>query len=490
MNRSTSSRLAVGLVVALASFSGVAGAEDLDRLEQRAQDLIRQLETELDAVRAERARVERERKALEAERATLEAEKKGVAPGAPAAAAAGPEPAPTETSRKVDILTEEVEQLKENLNLPPTRELKSKYGLGPAASKVYDVKRGLSLGGYGEGFFSFKTQEGESRADALRFVLYTGYKFTDRILLNTELEFEHATTSSTASSSGGSVSLEFGYLDFLGWDWLNARAGLVLVPMGFLNELHEPTTFFGNNRPELERRVIPTTWRELGTGVFGNVFHPDLSYRAYVITSLDAEGFTSEGVRGGRQQGNRALAEDIAGTARLDYMPHQVPGLLLGASAFGGDTGQNQEFAGERIDVPVTLYEVHGQYRGYGLELRGIGAWGDIGDAATLSRALDQTIASEIEGWYLEAGYDVMPWILPDYPNQYAAPFVRYSEVDTQARVPAGFVADLAQNQDIFTVGLSYKPIPQVVLKLDYRAFWVEEGERPDEINVGLGFIF
>jgi hypothetical protein len=84
-----------------------------------------------------------------------------------------------------------------------------------------------------------------------------------------------------------------------------------------------------------------------------------------------------------------------------------------------------------------------------------------------------------------------MPWILPDYPNQYAAPFVRYSQVDTQKRVPTGFVADLAQNQDIFTVGLSYKPIPQVVLKLDYRAFWVEgNGERPDEVNVGLGFIF
>ena len=228
----------------------------------------------------------------------------------------------------MDILTDEVAQLKENLFLPERAELKSFYGLGPAASKVYQVKRGLSLGGYGEGHFSKMlpdTEGNQDRADALRFVLYTGYKFSDRIILNTELEVEHATTEATVTSSGGEVSLEFGYLDFLGWKYLNARAGLVLMPLGFLNEIHEPVTYFGNFRPEVERVIIPTTWSDLGTGIFGQLWHPDLQYRTYITTSLNAEGFEPSGIREGRQKGNEALAEDLG----LD----RAPRLLAPSSA-------------------------------------------------------------------------------------------------------------------------------------------------------------
>lgn len=485
---------AAAMLLALVASS--AAAEDLDAMQRRAAQLIQELEGELQAVRSERRALQREREALQTgpgkgKRAAAAPAPTPAAP--PAATAKAPPPAAeTDTARKVDVLTEEVAQLKENIFLPENKELKSFYGLGPAASKVYQVKRGLSLGGYGEGFYSkvLPDSEGNDNADALRFVLYTGYKFTDRIIMNTEVEFEHATTNATVSSSGGSVSLEFGYLDFLGWDWLNLRAGLVLMPLGFINEIHEPVYFFGNFRPEVERVIIPTTWRELGTGIFGNLWHPDLEYRTYVSTSLNAEGFGPSGIRGGRQSGNRAIAEDLAWSARLDYTPNQVPGLLFGMSTFMGDTSQDEQFAGQNVSGFLRLSDVHLQYNWYGLWLRGLYAFGSLGDAEQISRQLKEPIGSQLYGYYIEAAYDFMPIFFPDLPTQSLQPFFRYERYNPQDRVPAGFRPDESQDTQLFTAGISYKPHPQVVLKLDYRNFTLAEGEKPADVNVGVGFVF
>ena len=145
---------------------------------------------------------------------------------------------------------DEVERLKSSLDAAGDKEYKSFYGLGPAASKVYQLDRGLSIGGYGE-FHYQQARERPTRQhdqfDLERFVLYAGYKFNDRILLNSEIEFEHALIGEdTVAAESGAVEVEFAYLDFLLWQQLNVRAGLVLVPMGFLNEMHEPPFYFGN----------------------------------------------------------------------------------------------------------------------------------------------------------------------------------------------------------------------------------------------------
>ena len=104
--------------------------------------------------------------------------------------------------------------------------------------------------------------------DALRTVLYVGNRFSDDWLLNTELEFEHGTTdaSSGTTDGEGSVSVEFAYLEHLVNENHAVRGGLLLVPMGLVNELHEPTVFLGARRPEVERLILPTTWRENGLG--------------------------------------------------------------------------------------------------------------------------------------------------------------------------------------------------------------------------------
>lgn len=472
MHQSVAARpTAVLLAIVVLLAAPAARADRLEELERRAADLVEKLETELEAVRRERAALAEERAALRAK-----------APEGEAAAA------PSETERKVDILASEVEQLKENLVVPPTAEYKARYGVGPAASKVYSVARGLSVGGYGElvyGNTVSDTRGTHDRADAQRFVLYTGYKFSDWIVLNTELEFEHATTESTVSSDAGEVSLELAYLDFLGSDALNARLGLVLVPLGFLNEIHEPVFFHGVNRPEVERRIIPTTWSEIGAGLFGR--RGDFEYRGYLLTSLDARGFEREGIREGRQHGNRALADSPAGAVRLDWTPHRVPGLLAGASVFAGDTAQGQ-FG--HADGRLVLWDAHVQYRRRGLELRGLAAFGHLDDAKAISAGNGETIANQFEGHYLEVAYDVMPLLFPDLETQYLAPFFRYEHLDPQAHVPAGLRRDRTQDTDVYTLGVTYKPHPQVVLKLDYRNFDVARGAHADDVNLGAGFVF
>ncbi len=389
--------------------------------------------------------------------------------------------------RKTDILSEEVEKLRTNLAIPEEAKYKSMYGLGPAASKVYSVGKGLSLGGYGEanyrGVVSEKGDEHNS-ADFYRLVLYAGYKFTDNILFNSEIEFEHGTTDKE-----GQVSVEFAALDFFFNPMINARAGMILMPMGFINQIHEPPFYFGNNRPQVERSIIPSTWSELGAGLFGQLT-PELSYTTYVTTGLDATGFTGKGIRDGRQLGSEAHAESFGYVARLDYTPENIPGLSIGGSAYVGEAGQGKLYAGQKINAFTQLYEGHLQWKYRGLELRALGSWGHIGDAELISQQNNETIGSQNYGWYTEIGYDVLPLLFKD-TSQYLAPFFRYEHFDTMAKTPTGRADDLSKDKQIYQVGLQYKPIPNVVIKADYRNITNKAGTKePDDFNLGVGFIF
>ena len=398
--------------------------------------------------------------------------------------------------RKTDVLSQEVEKLRTNLSIPEEAKYKSMYGLGPAASKIYQVGRGLSIGGYGEANYSAKVSEkgdNVNDADLERFVLYAGYKFTDSILFNSEIEFEHASTGE-GDEEKGEVSIEFAALDFFIDPIANIRAGLVLMPVGFINQIHEPPFFFGNNRPEVERRIIPSTWREMGIGLFGAIT-PELTYTTYLVSGLNAEEFASDGIREGRGGGSQAKAEDFGYVARMDYAPQAVPGFSVGGSAYVGNAGQNETFAGRKANVFTQLYEGHAQWKYRGLEWRALGSWGHVNNADLLSaqRTLDgkdnAVVGAENYGWYTEVGYDILPLIFSD-TSQYLAPFFRYEQFDTIAEAPTNFVDDENMNRHIYQFGLQYKPIPNVVIKADYRNIHAKKGSVPDDFNLGVGFIF
>jgi hypothetical protein len=353
-----------------------------------------------------------------------------------------------EMKRPIEVLTQEIEKLK--------------VAEKPAAAQA---NSGVSFGGYGE-FRYENPQNGLPSADVARAVLYTGYKFNDRVLFNSELEVEHATTE-----IGGAVSVEFAYLDYRLRPSANIRAGLVLIPMGIINEQHEPTTYFGVRRPEVEDRILPTTWSELGAGVFGDA--GSLTYRGYVVTGLNSTRFTAEdALHEGKQAGSEAAAKDLAVTGRLDW--HPIEGTLIGASLYTGGSGQGAGFRGR-----VTLADVHADAKVRGISLRGVLAKGRIGDAAAISAQNGQTIGSSIGGWYIEGGY-----ALP------VSPFIRYERLDTQKRVPLGFERDPHNDRRITTIGFSFKPIAQTVIKADWQKIRTGARTNDNHFNIGLGYIF
>ncbi len=397
--------------------------------------------------------------------------------------------------RKLDVLASELDRVRTQVAVPEEPELKSVYGFGPAASKIYGIERGLSIGGYGEGLYThlFDDDPGtaQDRADFLRLVLYFGYKFTDRIVFNSEIEFEHATTSNVNNGAGsGSASVELASLDFFFKPWLNFRAGLLLAPIGFINEIHEPPFFYGVKRPEVETRIIPTTWRENGAGIFGQLFDDQVQYRAYVMNNFNASRFTDAGIRGGRQKGNRALAEDFGLAVRVDWTPDMVPGLLLGGSGYWGDTGN--DFVGE-VDAQLIMFDARAQYQRGPFHARALFAYTHLSDArelnTTLGRPVGAPIAELMLGGYAEVAYDVWPMLTGD-EGKALEPFFRMEYVDTQAEIPEGFTANERNQYLVFTPGVNFYPHPNVVLKFEYRNLSPQSGNRPDELSVGIGFAF
>jgi hypothetical protein len=236
-------------------------------------------------------------------------------------------------------------------------------------------------------------------------------------------------------------------------------------------------------------------------GLFGNIT-PELQYRMYAYDGFNAVGFRPNGLRGGRQSGTRALANDFAFIGRLDYEP--LESLLVGTSVYAGNSGQGQTIATEESAVripatPTTIWEGHGQYRYRGFEARAEVAMAWLGDARSLTLALRElgeinpqdTIGSEMIGMYIETGYEILQWLYPD-TDQQVIPFGRYEYVNTQLSTPSGpdFQPNNAFQDRIWTLGLNYKPIPQVVLKADYRNWNPVTGEKADTIDLGLGFVF
>ena len=404
--------------------------------------------------------------------------------------------------RKTDVLASEVEKIKTQLFIPETREYKSEYGLGPAASNVYRVSKGLSMGGYGEAMYTnYANNRGDQAQnqdsiDLKRAVVYLGYKFNDWVILNNEIEFEHASTGE-GSEEKGEVSVEFSQLDFLLNPKYNIRTGLMLVPMGFINEMHEPTTFHGNRRPDVEQYIIPSTWREMGAGVFGEIL-PGLEYRVYAMNGLNASNFSSKGIKEGRGGGSNSKAEDFAISGRLDYSPDMIPGLMVGAATFLGNSGQAQSYNSAKVDVFTQLYEGHVQYKYRGWELRALGAFGKINNTQYLNTA-DNIVGKENFGWYVEAAHDIMPLLWKE-SSQYLAPFFRVERYNTLASVALdpstgyAFNANTGLDRWIYQAGLSYKPIENIVIKADYRNIHdrkiVPGMPYGDEFNLGVGFIY
>jgi hypothetical protein len=268
------------------------------------------------------------------------------------------------------------------------------------------------------------------------------------------------------------------------------RAGLLLAPIGLINETHEPTTFNGVERPSLDNDVIPTTWRDIGLGLVGQIpGSSGLSYRVYLLNGLKASGFTAdEGIREGRQEGQLASFANPSFTGRLEYAR---PGLKLGGSFwYGGSANQDPALGTGTFDNAVALLAADARYETGPFSFRGEVVNIHVADAAAINAAFGGQVGSRIAGGYLEGAYNVLAALAPASHQRLDA-FVRHERYNTQAGVPDGVVRDDALARRITTLGLTYKPVYNVAFKGDYQLRRTRAGEGGLQyVNLGIGYEF
>ena len=356
----------------------------------------------------------------------------------------------------------------------------------PAAPPPPPVERATALSGYMEFHFN-KPELGDGQLDFHRFVLLVTHRFSDRIRFVGELELEHALVEGLEEA--GELELEQAYVDFLLSRRFNVRAGMLLMPIGIINERHEPPIYYGVERPFVDTVIVPTTWFEVGAGVHGELGR-GWRYRAFVTSPLDASQFSAEeGIRGGLQKGSETNIGRAAVTGRLEYAG--VRGLTVGASVWTGRSG----FAFRpRFEVPVTVTEADVRYSRDRLELRGQFAYVTIDNAADLNDALgraigvDPNVARALRGFYGEAGYRVISGA--SFGD--VGVFGRYENFDTQFRMPAGYLPLESLDRDAIVTGVTYWPDPDVAIKLDYSVVRSRSTtiKAPNSFNIGLGWWF
>ena len=364
----------------------------------------------------------------------------------------------------------EISTLKNQLNKNDSRITETEIIAEATISAVEEISQAPAasnkthIGGYGELHYNnLEKDDGSGDKDAVdfhRFVLFTSHQFSDSIRFFSELEVEH---SIAGDGQVGEVELEQAYIE---WDMANnktAKAGLFLMPIGILNETHEPDTFYGTERNAVEKNIIPATWWEAGAALSGEL-SPGFRYDVAAHSGL----FLDDGEykpRDGRQKVGKAKADDMAFTGRLKYTA--IPGLELAASL----QLQSDMRQGEGDKIGGTLFETHLAWQKDDFQLRALYASWDFDDA--INSIKDG--ADEQTGFYIEPSYKITDKL---------GIFARISEYDNTA----GGAADSAIEQ--FDLGLNYWLHPNVVFKIDYQNQDNSSGTGSDGINIGVGFSY
>ena len=389
-----------------------------------------------------------------------------------------------ELMHRIEILTEEIEKAKLGdgirSGLQESRIEKRLRALEhQVATLELEQTSPTALSGYMD-FHYNKSSPGDAILDFHRFVLLFSHEFSEAIRFYSELEIEHA----FIKSGQGEVELEQAFVDFHVDPRLAIRAGIVLVPMGIQNERHEGPAYFGVERHQVETVLIPTTWFDPGVGIFGRIV-PGLDYKLYLLGSLDGTKFKASGIRGARSKGFKTNIDNPAIAGRLTYSGFKD--LTVGTSLYyGGGVGHKID-----IDASITIYDIDFAYRYRSLELRGIWTQTFVGNADDLTAAIDAEdgpIARRMEGF----GLEVAVHLLPQTHEWDLALFARYEEADTQAKIPTGFLPVTRFDRSWITLGASFLPHPDVVIKVDYQIGHNEDPtvEEGNSFNIGLGWWF
>lgn len=344
-----------------------------------------------------------------------------------------------------------------------------------------------SLGGYGELHYNDVTYnengpQTPGELDFHRFILFAGYNFNDWISFRSELELEHTLIE---PGEGGEVALEQAYVDLRIKPTFGVRAGLMLVPVGIINPIHEPPTFNGVERPNVEKYIIPTTWRESGIGIYGESEN-GLSYELYAMAGLDALGIGGTGIRGARQNGFEASTDNIAATGRLEYQP--TLNLKLGISYFFSDLSTNAVYGNDMQGTTFHLGEFHAVYQNQGFQARLLGVYSLITEVEQLNTTIGNGAGESQYGAYLELGYDLLR--LGDLDTEHQLILFGRGEFYNTQLTTVSITANPENDRYEYTAGLTYKPTSRVAFKADYQLLQSAGVKNIHQLNLGVGYNF
>jgi hypothetical protein len=381
--------------------------------------------------------------------------------------------------QQIDVINGKLQELQaqQKVEAPPGNSEKQKPLWG-----------NLRISGYGELDYIFTKENGNGNGgntlDPHRIVLNVGSQLADWLDFNSELEWEHGGSDGGAD---GSISVEQAYLSFNLHKAFNIKAGVMLIPMGAINQNHEPTNFYSSSRPALDTYLIPSTWQEMGVGISG-ALNEKLDYQLMAVTGLNGSNFNAEkGLREGRQGFVKDINRNFALSGRLDVRP--VGNLITSVSLYSGDSAPSG-----RPSAYTTIVAVDSRYRFSDFELAGeyVHVYQDRPEL------LNSEIGKNMSGYWVEGAWHALPlaWKSGKLAHADAVLFARYSELNTQDG--GAIAADKSSgrfNRNYTTVGISFMPIQSLAIKADYQFYGDHRaaGEIPVDNNkfqVTVGFVF
>lgn len=389
--------------------------------------------------------------------------------GASLTATAGDLPSREEMWRIIQQQQQQIEALQKDAQSSTVRIEEANQKASAAVEVAEESQKSVSsaaswasrtqLGGYGE--MHYNNLDSKKEVDLHRVVLFLNHQFTDDVRFVSEIEFEH---------DGDEVEVEQAYVEFDLNSQTTAKAGVFLMPVGILNETHEPTTFYGVERNPVETNIIPSTWWVGGADISGQIGESGISYDFAIHEGLKTDVDNSYKVRKGRQKTSKADANNLASTARIKWTG--MPGVELAATVqYQDDVTQGTDGSAGH----AWLFEAHAQIERGPLALRALYAHWDLdGDGPEAIGADEQS------GFYLEPSYKF------SFFNQNLGVFGRYNQWDNQAGNNA---VDSEHKQ--YTAGINYWPVPDVILKFDIRQ-QDNEGDQSNDNgwNLGVGYQF
>jgi hypothetical protein len=368
-----------------------------------------------------------------------------------------------------------------------------------SAEKMLMTNGNLKIGGYGEVHYNQPVSPDirkNGTLDVHRIIMMLGYQFNDKVQFVSELEFEHVSE----------VYVEQAFLQYKLSNSVNFRGGLILTPMGIINEYHEPTTFNGVERPQIDNAISPSTWREIGFGITGVILPVSLRYQAYLMNgfnSFDGQARIggASGLRGGRQKGVESYISSPNFSGKVEYFG--IRGLNLGLSGYFGDTqstlyngiDKNDEAALAKADssvVGISMVGADARYSYKGLKLTGQLYYTLLSNTGAFNQFTigkgGGNLGSSMYGYYIDLGYNVLRTVKTE---KQLIPFLRYSNYDTHYKVPENMTDNLSYQKNVVTTGLSFFLTQGAVVKADLQ--FVKTGvtdKYATTFNAGFGVMF